>query len=779
MATLQELQEKLRKPLERELLMGCQNRVVAGGLEKLLDNLGKPFPKVREVLRQYESLSVEEREQKLRLALELLTAPQKSETPPSRPTMKVSKEPEIVTPKNWQEDTLVEKIALSTQAVKKLHALGLRNLRDVLHNYPRKHEDRRALPNLYDIEDGQKITVAGVITGKNRRTPKPGMLILEAVVQNAYGHKVKCTWFQQPWIERSLKVGAHIIVTGRAKKFGRQIQLNVEYMEEDSESSLSTGRIVGVYDIKEGISQDFVRKTVHDVLTHTPVTDYLPGRILQEHGLINLPDALNGIHFPRDEVHLAKATDRLRFDEYLFLELRILLQGGENSLLGKRFSAKREDIDTFESSLPFRFTNAQRRVMQELASDMKSEKQMARLVQGDVGSGKTAVAACALYLATRDLYQGALMAPTEILAKQHYANLTRYLFPLGVRCCLLIGAMTAKEKRENLQRIATGEVDVVVGTQALIQEAVQFNNLGLAVIDEEHRFGVQQRRALLKDRPDVIVMSATPIPRSLALTLYGDLELSIIDELPPGRTPISTKLLHDSSRLQAYSFVMQQIREGRQAYAVTSLIEESETLTELLAATQLADNLKEILPEARIDLLHGKMSAQEKEEIMDRFRRHEFDLLVSTTVIEVGVDVPNSTVMVIENAERFGLAQLHQLRGRVGRGSNKSFCILVAGDASQKTRKRLKVIEDTTDGFKIAEADLKIRGPGELRGTRQSGIPDLQLGDLTSDADIIEQARNLAKRILAADPGLEKPQSQRLKLELRSRSAQVAIREVI
>jgi len=370
------------------------------------------------------------------------------------------------------------------------------------------------------------------------------------------------------------------------------------------------------------------------------------------------------------------------------------------------------------------------------------------------------------------------MAPTEILARQHYASLTEYLGPHGVRVGLLIGALGQKAKAEVQRQIADGELDVVVGTQALIQEGVSWHNLGLAVVDEEHRFGVMQRRKLLAGRPDVLVMSATPIPRSLALTSYGDLELSVIDELPPGRTPIQTKLIQDTARRQSYGFVMRQIREGRQAYVVTALIEESETL-ELLAATQLADDLRVLLPEARVGLLHGRMSAQEKDDVMEVFRRREFDVLVSTTVIEVGVDVPNATVMVIENAERFGLSQLHQLRGRVGRGSNQSYCILVAGEHSQKTRKRLKIIEDSTDGFVIAEADLKMRGHGELRGTRQSGLDELRLGDLGSDLEIIEQARALAKYLLHHDPTLSHPGLAYLKSELQARSSQVAYREVI
>ncbi|WP_027480720.1 ATP-dependent DNA helicase RecG [Deinococcus pimensis] len=776
MPTVQELRDKLRKPLERELLTGCTNRVVAGGVEKLLDNLGKPFPQVRETLRGYSELEPAGRAEKLRSALALLggaPVPEgpKIKAPPPTPDVGGTR----------SVDTPVASLDLGPGGAKKLHGLGLRSLRDVLHHYPRRHEDRRALPSLDAVEEGEKVTVEGVVVSKFRRTPKPGMLILEAQLQDAWGRRVKCTWFGQPWVERQLREGARLVVTGRAKRFGSTLQIGVEYFETDegAKDSLSTGRIVGVYDSKEGVSQAFLRRAAHLALTSADVGDHLPGAWRQKYGITDLADALAGIHFPADEDHLTRAMERLRFDEYLFLELRMLLQGEDGVLLGKRFTAAEEDMDRFEGTLPFRFTGAQRRVLGEIAADMRDERQMARLVQGDVGSGKTAVAACALYLATRDGYQGALMAPTEILARQHFANLTGYLYPLGVRVGLLIGAMTPRQKSEMQAAIRAGEIDVVVGTQALIQEGVEWNNLGLAVVDEEHRFGVMQRRKLLAGRPDVLVMSATPIPRSLALTAYGDLELSVIDELPPGRTPIQTKLVQDTHRAQAYGFVMGQIREGRQAYVVTSLIEESETLTELMAATQLAENLRGLLPEARVELLHGKMSAAEKDDVMGRFRAREFDLLVSTTVIEVGVDVPNATVMVIENAERFGLAQLHQLRGRVGRGSLQSYCVLVAGDASRKTRARLKVIEGSTDGFVIAEADLKLRGPGEIKGTRQSGIPDLKLGDITSDVEVIEQARELAKTILAGDPTLTHPRLAALRAELQERAAQVAYREVI
>jgi ATP-dependent DNA helicase RecG len=406
---------------------------------------------------------------------------------------------------------------------------------------------------------------------------------------------------------------------------------------------------------------------------------------------------------------------------------------------------------------------------------------MARLVQGDVGSGKTAVAAAALYVAACNDAQGALMAPTEILAKQHFANLTQYLFPLGISVDLLVGSMTAAEKRAVYDRLKATQTHVVVGTHTLIQENVEFRDLGLAIIDEEHRFGVMQRRALLQSRPDLIVMSATPIPRSLALTLYGDLEISQIDELPPGRIPVKTKVLTHKLRNQAYAFARQEIAKGHQVFVVTPMIEESEAegMGELAAATKLKGELEAILPEVRIDLLHGKMPTPEKDDVMERFKAGKFDLLVSTTVIEVGVDIPEATLMVIENAERFGLAQLHQLRGRVGRGGLEAYCILIAGESSKKTLSRLKVIEESNDGFYIAEKDLELRGPGELRGLRQSGMPDLRIGDLASDQEVIERTRELAKAILEADPYLDAPHNALLKRELQARAEAIGFREVI
>jgi ATP-dependent DNA helicase RecG len=770
--SIEELRERLKKPLERELAMGCQNRVVTAGLEVLLANVAQPFPKVRAALDGYSIMSTDERRERLLEALELLEGERKSaptvgarHASPLRP----GASPTERTPVTLESE--VSRLALPMGGAKKLAALGVRSVRDLLHFYPRRYEDRRKLPGFHIVEDGAKVTIVGTVVSKSRVQPRKGMLILKVELRDDYGNQASATWFNQPWVEKNLREGARLIVTGKAKKFGRKLEVGVEYFESDDQDgeSLSTDRIIGVYSVTEGISQAFVRRCAMAALEAFPeIEDHLSSQTRGRLNLMPLAQAIHEVHVPSELETLERALERLRFDEFLFLELRVMLDGASH-LVGKQFRALESDMERFENTLPFRFTNAQRRAILELVLDMRKPTQMARLLQGDVGSGKTAVAACALYLATRDGMQGALMAPTEILARQHYANFQKYLFPLGVKIELLIGAMTVKERRQARERLESGDIDIAVGTQALIQEGVKFKQLGLAVIDEEHRFGVMQRRALLQDRPDVLVMSATPIPRSLALTAYGDLELTIIDELPPGRTPIQTKLLLDTHRRQAYSFVLQQIRLGRQAYVVAPLIEESEKLEEILAATQLAEDLKQILPEARVELLHGKMPPEQKDEIMHRFRTVQFDILVSTTVIEVGVDVPNATVIVIENAERFGLSQLHQLRGRVGRGLEQSYCILVMGDHSKKTKERLKVIEGTTDGFKIAEADLKLRGQGELRGTRQSGMSDLQLGDITRDVEIIEKSRELAKRILEFDATLEKPASAAIRAELQAR----------
>lgn len=759
--------------------------MVAGGLERLAQNLAGAFPEVRRLLTGYRDLSPEERLGRLHKAIALLDGqPPVPAHEPAFPAQLAAALQPKPPPEGLTLDSPVESIALGLGGKKKMSELGIRTLRDLLHNYPRRYEDRRALVSIRDVQAGEKATVVAKVLAKEMvKTPRKGITLVQVRLMDAWGWRFTAVWFNQPWVLKSIQEGSSVIISGKVQKRGSQISLLVEYFENEEGESLSTGRIVPVYPAKEGIGQAFLRRSVWRGLEafpflSDPLEPYLNTPPLD---LPPLRWSLQQAHFPDSEESLARALERLKFDEYVLLELKVMIQSGGSGLLGRVFRVEPEMIQKFRSSLPFQLTRAQERVLGEILADMQSERQMARLVQGDVGSGKTAVAAAALYVAAQNGAQGALMAPTEILAKQHYANLQKYLFPLGVTVDLLVGSMSAGEKREALERLRSAHTDVVVGTHALIQEGVEFKDLGLAVIDEEHRFGVMQRRKLLKSRPDVLVMSATPIPRSLALTMYGDLEVSQIDELPPGRTPVKTKVLPHKLRHQAYAFARQEIAKGHQVFVVTPMIEEgdSEATAELQAATRLAQELQALLPDVRIDLLHGKMRPEEKDAVMERFRYRHFDLLVSTTVIEVGVDIPQATVMVIENAERFGLSQLHQLRGRVGRGGLEAYCILIAGETSKKTMSRLRVIEESTDGFYIAEKDLELRGPGELRGVRQSGMPDLKLGDLASDSEIIERARELAKRILEADPYLEHPKHTLLKRELQARAEAIGFREVI
>lgn len=780
--TREELKSRLIRPIARELADGAQDRVVAGGLEKLIQNLGQPFPELGRLLTGYRQMSVELRIEQLKKALELLGGQvaesklQRLEPPQAVPA------PRSPALEAVSFDTPVEALNLGPGSRKKLTELGIRALRDLLHHYPRRYEDRRTLQSIREVEDGAKATVVGKVLSRELvKTPRKGLQLVQVRFMDAWGWKFTGVWFNQPWVLKLMPEGASLVLSGRVQRRGGVISLMVEYFEDEGGESLSTGRIVPVYPAKEGVGQAFLRRAAWRALeAFETIPDPLEAYIKQA-SLMPLDKALRQAHFPSSEEQLEQALQRLKFDEFLLLELKVMIASGGSALLGRVFRVTPEMLQRFRATLPFTLTGAQERVLSEILADMQSERQMARLVQGDVGSGKTVVAAAALFVAAQNGAQGALMAPTEILAKQHFENLTRYLYPLGVSVDLLVGSMPNGEKKSVLERLKSGQTQVVVGTHALIQDGVAFHDLGLAVIDEEHRFGVMQRRRLLGQRPDVLVMSATPIPRSLALTLYGDLEVSQIDELPPGRTPVRTKILTQKTRTQAYAFARQEIQKGHQVFVVTPMIEEgeSEATAELAAATRLREELEILLPDVRIGLLHGKMKAEEKDAVMERFKQGAFDLLVSTTVIEVGVDIPQATLMIIENAERFGLAQLHQLRGRVGRGGLESYCILIAGETSKRTMERLRVIEESTDGFYIAEQDLRLRGPGELRGTRQSGMPDLRLGDLASDQAIIEQSRALAQAILEADPYLERPEHALLKRELQARAEAIGFREVI
>lgn len=670
---------------------------------------------------------------------------------------------------------------LGQQAASKLAEVGIRTYRDLLHYYPRRHEDRRQLPAYSRLRGLERATVAGVIRSRTALRSRRGLNVMRATLANDRGETLSAVWFNQPWLQKQLYPGQKLIVTGAVRERGNRLELHVaEFEIDDDRESLSTGRITPVYPSVQGLSQAYLRRAAHRLLEALPVIhDHLPRSLLEREGLLSLDQALRNIHFPASPELLQQAISRLKFDEFLFLELRVLLNRAQEAD-GRAMRIDPAAVDAFAASLPFSLTGAQQRVIAEITADMTSNRRMARLLQGDVGSGKTAVAAAAIHACVSAGLQAALMAPTEILARQHYTGLQQLLWPLGVRSELLSGSLGGKERRDALERVASGEADLLVGTHALIQEGVEFRDLGLAVIDEEHRFGVEQRRRLAGRRADVLVMSATPIPRSLALTYYGDLDLSLLDELPPGRSPVETRLLAAGRRRDAYVFAWEQIRQGRQVYVVTPLVEDSEALDEIVSSESMYRDLRQLMPAAcRIGLLHGRMAQEEKDAVMAAFRAHELDLLVSTTVIEVGVDVGNATVMIIENAERFGLSQLHQLRGRVGRGAAQSHCLLIRGEASRKTGERLEVLVATNDGHAIAEKDLQLRGPGELRGTRQSGLPDLLLGDLATDTGIIERARDLAQKMLAADPHLGAAWAARLRAELQRQVQATAIREII
>lgn len=805
---VREITQKLQSILTQEQEAGYQDNVVMGKLEPTLNTLGKPFAALKMVLTGYTAATPAARQEKILAALAILERMQQRHAAPEVTSPQSEAIPLVLSDNKSADKTAdkasdkplpplqphalsevlelplaSERVDLGANAAKKLATIGISSYRELLLHYPKRYEDRRTLPHFAALASQESATVAATVTGAKAIQSRKGLQILRVFLEDNYGARLTAVFFNQPWLQKRFYPQQQVVMTGKVKQNRGQKELHVtDYEWQEKGDSLSFGRIAPVYTSTQGLSQSYIRQAMHTLLVALPtIPDHLPKKLLQQHQLIPLNQALRYIHFPDNAHEAQQALRRLKFDEFLFLELRVLLNR-DTSTLGKVSRTLPDAAKRFEESLPFTMTGAQTRVLKEIYEDMAQPKQMARLVQGDVGSGKTAVAAAAMYMATVNGYQAALMAPTEILARQHYANLSHYLYPLGVTCDLLVGSLPKSQADAVRAGIASGQVQVMVGTQALIQESVTFHHLGLAVIDEEHRFGVEQRRQLLRDKPDVLVMSATPIPRSLALTQYGDLELSLIDELPPGRKDITTRLVNDKKRRDVYRFAWGEIQKGRQVYVVTALIEESEAegMTEIASAEQTVAMLEGIMPaDCRLDILHGKMPSQEKDEVMARFREQKFDLLVATTVIEVGVDVPNATVMIIENAERFGLSQLHQLRGRVGRGEHQSFCILIAGDRSKKTQERLEVIEKYSDGFIIAEKDLQLRGPGEVRGTRQSGMPDLILGDLQQDGDIIEKTRDLAKKMLEADPKLEATWAERIRLELQRRVADIGFREVI
>lgn len=634
--------------------------------------------------------------------------------------------------------------------------LGIFNVGDLIFYYPRDYEDRSRIKKIAQLEDGEKCAFIGVIDSRVREKHiRKGLSIYEVSVKDDTG-KITAVWYNQHFIKNVFKMGDKYIFYGMiSRKFNSLEIQNAIYEREDKKDKLMG--IVPVYPSTKGLTQNIIRSSIKAALelTDGKFEEVLPEWIKKEYSLLGLDYSISNIHFPKSNDDFIKARYRLVFEELFLLQLALL--SVKNTLRKNKkaikFQKNREKIEEFIKNIGFNLTNAQRKVFDEIEKDMESDKVMNRLVQGDVGSGKTIVAIIALYKAVINGYQGALMVPTEILARQHFETIHSLFLKEGIKVDLLVGSQTAKEKKNILKDIEEGKTDVVIGTHAIIQDSVKFLRLGLVITDEQHRFGVRQRAVLSNkgNNPDMIVMTATPIPRTLALILYGDLDISIIDELPPGRKPVETYVVDNSMRKRINNFIRKKVLEGRQVYIVCPLIEESDSV-DLKSAEKLAEKIKkDDFKDLNVGLIHGKMSGKDKENVMESFLKGEIDILVSTTVIEVGVNVPNAAVMVIENSERFGLSQLHQLRGRVGRSVHKSYCILYNEGKNKVAKERMKVMEKNSDGYIISRKDLEIRGPGEFFGTRQHGIPQLKIANLYNDMDILKKAQTAALDLIKKD----------------------------
>jgi len=659
---------------------------------------------------------------------------------------------------------------------------GIRTVEDALYFLPRCYEDRRTLKKISELKAGQKetgfgdILLSGVAFYQNKRKR-----VFETVVGDGSG-VITLKWFHgnERYLRERFKKGRKMIFSGEVRYFNLQKEIHhpdVEIVEGDIEGDyLNFKRIVPIYSETEGLHQRTLRRLLKAILEgySDELSSPIPQEILHRQNLIDFSEAFGRAHFPPDEEPLellnlqrSEGHRRIIFDEFFFLELGMALKRRGMALEpGISFQTKGVLAQRLLDLLSFQLTRAQQRVWDEIRGDLGRAHPMNRLIQGDVGSGKTVVALLACLYVIECGYQAAIMAPTEVLAEQHYLNLHRWVEPLGVQVALLTSSIKGSEKEDLYQRIKKGEVQLVIGTHAVIQEAVEFHQLGLAIIDEQHKFGVVQRGLLKKkgENPDVLVMTATPIPRTLAMTIYGDLDVSLIDEMPPGRMPVETRVYPEPARARVYRILEEEVRKGRQVFIVYPLVEESEKL-QLRDATRMAEQLqKEVFPEFRIGLLHGRMKSEEKEAIMMEFKGGKIQILVATTVIEVGIDIPNASVMVVEHAERFGLSQLHQLRGRIGRGRYPSKCILLAQyRSSEEAKVRLRAMERTTDGFQIAEEDLGLRGPGEFFGTRQSGLPDFRVAHILRDAPILVEARKEAFHLVEEDPALMQPSHSALK----------------
>jgi ATP-dependent DNA helicase RecG len=779
---MNELAEKIYRILQLEQDKGHQDTAVIGGLAAFIarckndlrveegdSGIAGLVEYVASTLGDYAALSPAERTQAVRQVLEYLQSlpgakPLSRKAPAKRRSQK-RKGPTL--------DSPVKTLSgVSDVYARRLARLGLNTIRDLLFHFPHRYDDYSALKPISDLMYGEEVTISGAVERVSNRQSRRGIIITTAIISDGTG-RIQATWFNQPYLVKSLGRGRPIVLSGRVDEYLGRLTFQSPTWEPLQRELIHTGRLVPVYPVTEGIGRLWIRRLMKRVLdTWAPrVPDPLPDSLRQQYDLLELPTALKQMHFPDSWNRLAEARHRLAFDEFLSIQIGVLRQRQAwRAQSGRPIHVSREIIEQFLAGLPFALTAAQQRALDEILSDLQKPEPMSRLLQGDVGSGKTVVAAAALLATVADGLQGAIMAPTEILAEQHFNTFgtlfdREYDFGGAVRrrikLRLVTGSLRKKEREKALAEIAAGEVDIVVGTHAIIQEGVEFNDLGMAIVDEQHRFGVRQR-ALLRSKghnPHILVMSATPIPRSLALTLYGDLDLSVIDELPPGRQEVITRWMAPGERDRAYRFVRHQVQEGRQAFIICPLIEASDKIEAKAAVDEHKRLQKDVFPDLRLGLLHGRMKQAEKEAVMQQFYHRQLDVLVSTSVVEVGIDVPNATVMLVEGADRFGLAQLHQFRGRVGRGEHQSYCILLADSPSEEAATRLKAMEETTDGFALAEVDLKMRGPGEFFGTRQSGLPDLRVAQM-SDTDVLVKARKAAQAIVEKDPDLRQPEHQ-------------------
>ena len=776
--------ESLRKVLKLEQAKGYSDKAVMGGLDRFLRNLSPSDDKLSGLLsRNYSALDTRAREEWVNKILKQLDVRErKTPLSLSQPVIP-GRKPAPLRPQGNSEQSLSAPITsipgIKAALASKFDKLGVKTVRELLYFFPRRHIDYSHRKLISELEVGVEQTIVATIWEAAQRGTGYRMRTTEAVVGDESGN-IRVVWFNQPYLAKKLTTNSQIVLSGRVAEFrGRKLFQSPEWELLESDDLVHTGRLVPVYPLTAGLYPRTVRRLVKGTLDRwlPELADFLPEGVRVSAGLLPLPEAIRQAHYPDSELSKDQARKRLAFDELFLIQLGVLAKrrDWQEEGIGNAFNTDSGCLEPFFNSLPYKLTSAQIRALAEIQSDLSKPKPMSRLLQGEVGSGKTVVATAAMLLSAANGYQAALMAPTEILAEQHFDTICSLLSRPGsessdgkpvrkfssmlsdhISVGLLTGGLKESAKQEIQERVSADEIDIIIGTHALIQKGVDFRNLGLCVVDEQHRFGVMQRSALRGKGscPHVLVMSATPIPRTLALTLYGDLDLSVLDELPPGRVEIKTKFLIPEQRQKAYDFVRKQVAEGRQAFIICPLIEESEAIETKAAITEYGHLSGSVFPDLRLGLLHGRLNSADKDEVMQLFRSGELDILVSTPVVEVGVDIPNATVMLIEGADRFGLAQLHQFRGRVGRGQHQSYCLLLADTPSAEAKERLSLLERIRNGFTLAEEDLRLRGPGEFFGTRQSGLPDLKMAKL-SDVELLELARREAIRLFNADPYLK------------------------